>query len=60
MEIDVLCIDLAKQVFQLHGADRRGRVVHRVKVSRGSFFEAVRTLEPRMVVMEACSTVHHW
>jgi hypothetical protein len=27
MEIDILGIDLAKQVFQLHGADRRGRVL---------------------------------
>jgi transposase len=60
MEIDVLGIDLAKQVFQLHGADRRGRVVHRAKVSRSSFFESVRTLKPRKVVMEACSTAHHW
>ena len=32
MEIDILGIDLAKRVFQLHGADRRGRVQHRSKV----------------------------
>ncbi|RKE25658.1 transposase [Paraburkholderia sp. BL23I1N1] len=60
MEIDILGIDLAKQVFQLHGADRRGRAVHRAKVSRGSLFEAVRTLAPGVVVMEACGTAHHW
>jgi transposase len=60
MEIDVLGVDLAKQVFQLHGADRRGRVVHQAKVSRSSFSESVRTLKPRMIVMEACSTAHHW
>ena len=60
MEIDILGIDLAKQVFQLHGADRRGRAVHRAKVSRGSLAECVRTLKPRLVVMEACSTAHHW
>ena len=60
MEIDILGIDLAKQVFQLHGADRRGRVLHRAKVSRGSLFESVRTLKPRLVVMEACSSAHHW
>ncbi|MEX3922234.1 hypothetical protein AB4Y43_39670, partial [Paraburkholderia sp. BR10872] len=60
MEIDVLGIDLAKQIFQLHGADRRRRVVHRSKVSRSSFFEAVRALNPKLVVMEACSTAHHW
>ncbi|SOZ71180.1 protein of unknown function (plasmid) [Cupriavidus taiwanensis] len=60
MEIDILGIDLAKRVFQLHGADHRGRAVHRAKVSRGSLLEAVRTLKPRVVVMEACSTAHHW
>jgi transposase len=60
MEVDILGIDLAKQVFQLHGADRHGRVLHRAKVSRGSQFESVRTLKPRLVVMEACSSAHHW
>jgi transposase len=60
MEIDILGIDLAKEVFQLHGADRRGQAVHRAKVSRGSLAECVRTLKPRLVVMEACSTAHHW
>ncbi|KVN45638.1 hypothetical protein WJ64_02360 [Burkholderia ubonensis] len=60
MEIDVLGIDLARHVFQLHGADRRGRAVHRAKVSRSALFETVRTLGPTLVVMEACSTAHHW
>jgi transposase len=60
MEIDILGIDLAKEVFQLHGADRRGRAVHRAKVSRGSLAECVRTLKPELVVMEACSSAHHW
>ena len=60
MESDILGIDLAKQVFQLHGVDRRGRVLHRAKVSRGSLFQSVRTLKPRLVVREACSSAHHW
>jgi hypothetical protein len=60
MEIHILGIDLARHVFQLHGADRRGRAVHRAKASRGSLFQTVRTLKPRMVVMDACSTAHHW
>ena len=46
-------------IFQLHGADRRGRVLHRAKVSRGSLFESVRMLKPRLVVMEACSSAQH-
>jgi len=60
MEIDVLGIDHAKQVFQLHGADRRvmlciGRRSRGVPSSN-----PMRTLNPRVVVMEACSTAHHW
>jgi transposase len=53
MEIDVLGIDLAKHLFQLHGAGHPGRAVHRTKVSRSSLFETVRTLDPSLVVMEA-------
>lgn len=60
MEIKILGIDLARQVFQLHGADRRGHAVHRSKVPRSSLLEAVRTLQPWMIAMEACSTAHHW
>lgn len=60
MEIDILGVDLAKQIFQLHGADCRDRVVHRSKVLRSFFSETARTLNPKMVVMEAYRTVHHW
>jgi transposase len=60
MEVDVLGIDLAKRVFQLHGATRTGSVVHRSKVSRPSLMEAIRRLSPKLVVMEACSSAHHW
>jgi transposase len=60
MEIDILGIDLAKRVFQLHGADRRGRALHRSKVMRAGLLEAVRTLHPRIIAMEACSSAHHW
>ena len=60
MEIDVLGIDLAKRVFQLHGASRSGRALHRSKVSRPGLIEAINRLNPRTVVMEACSSAHHW
>ena len=32
----------------------------RSKVTRDGFVEAVRSLHPRIVAMEACSTAHHW
>ncbi|BDC45512.1 IS110 family transposase [Paraburkholderia terrae] len=60
MEIDLLGIDLAKRVFQLHGADRRGRAIYRNKVSRAALIETVRNLRPRTIAMEACGSAHHW
>jgi transposase len=57
---DVLGIDLAKQVFQLHGADRKGQALHRAKVSRAGLMAAITALKPKLVVMEACSSAHHW
>jgi transposase len=60
MQVDVLGIDLAKRVFQLHGVDRSGRALHKSKVSRGSLLKAITDLGPRQVVMEACSSAQHW
>ena len=60
MEVDILGIDLAKRVFQLHGADRRGHALHRSKVARAALMDAVRQLQPKMIAMEACSSAHHW
>jgi transposase len=60
MEVDILGIDLAKRVFQLHGADCRGHVLHRAKVTRSELLESVRQLRPRIIAMEACSSAHHW
>ncbi|HET7088380.1 MAG TPA: IS110 family transposase [Anaerolineae bacterium] len=60
MDIDILGIDLAKRVFQLHGANHRGEAQLRSKVSRAALLGAVRELRPRVVAMEACSSAHHW
>lgn len=60
MEIDILGIDLAKRVFQLHGADPRGQAMHRSKVSRPALMETIRQLLPRTIAMEACGSAHHW
>ncbi|MDR6859877.1 transposase [Variovorax guangxiensis] len=60
MEIDILGVDLAKRVFQLYGADRRSQTLHRSKVARDDFVQTVRSLRPRLVAMEACSSSHHW
>jgi transposase len=58
MEIEILGIDLAKHVFQLHGADHSGRAVLRSKVACGALAETGHKLHPRIVAMEACSSAY--
>ena len=59
-EVSTIGLDIAKHVFQAHGADASGAVVFRKKLTRAkllAFFAA----QPRCVVaMEACGGAHHW
>lgn len=59
-EVTTIGLDLAKSIFQAHGADAAGGVVFRKKLRRDqmlSFFAG----QPRcLVAMEACSGAHHW
>ena len=59
-EVTIIGIDLAKRVFQLHGAREDGSVVFRKKLSRGQVLAFI-SQQPRCVVaMEACATAHGW
>lgn len=61
MAIVTLGIDLAKNVFALHGVDADGRAaLVRPSVSRGKLLEQVAALPPCTIGMEACSGAHHW
>src|SRR5215813_5744535 len=60
MNCTTLGIDLAKQVFQLHGVDERGQVVVQQRVSRGKLWETVAQLPPCLIGMEACSSSQYW
>ncbi|MEY4750199.1 MAG: hypothetical protein RIQ60_2413 [Pseudomonadota bacterium] len=61
MTIVMLGIDLAKNVFALHGVNEAGRVeMKRPSVPRAKLMETVATLPPRTVAMEAYSGAHHW
>jgi transposase len=55
-------VDLAKNVFQLHGVDRHGRTVWRRRLRRQQWLKVLLdTIEPGCVIgMEACSGAHHW
>jgi len=59
-EITTLGIDLAKQVFQLHGTDVQGRVVLQRRVRRGQLLTCLSQLPRCTVAMEACGSSHHW
>ena len=60
MAIMCVGVDLAKQVFQLHGVDERGKGVLRRKLKRSEMTEFFQQLPPCMVAMEACGSAHHW
>jgi transposase len=53
-------LDLAKRVFQAHGADASGRVVFRKRLARGKLLEFFAAQPPCTLAMEACAGAHHW
>ncbi len=53
-------VDLAKNVFQVHGVDAAGVVVVRRQLRRGQVLPFFRKHPPCLVGMEACATSHHW
>ncbi len=59
-EVSTIGVDLAKNVFQTHGAHADGSVAFRKKVNRAPFLSFLGQ-QPRCVVaMEACATAHSW
>ncbi len=62
MKLSYVGVDLAKNVFQLHGIDRHGQAVWRRRLRRKQWLKVLLdTIEPGCVVgMEACSSAHHW
>lgn len=56
----IVGIDLAKNVFQLHGATASGAVLFRRKLTRARFPIFIATLPPCIIAMEACAGAHHW
>ncbi len=61
MGIVTVGIDLAKNVFAVHGVDAAGKsALVRPSVSRGKLAELIASLAPCLIGMEACSGAHHW
>src|SRR5919206_2479563 len=59
-QVTTVGLDTAKNLFQVHGADARGRPVLRRKLARGKVLEFFATLPPCLVGLEACGAAHYW
>ena len=60
MKITTVGIDLAKNVFQVHGIDGRGKGVLRKQLRRAQVAVFFANLPPCLIGMEACASAHHW
>lgn len=60
MNIKALGIDLAKNVFQLHGIDLNNKVVIKKRLGRDKFATFMRELQSCNIFMEACGGAHEW
>lgn len=59
-EVHVVGLDLAKSVFQVHGADQHGRAVLRRKLKRDDVEQFFCVLPSCLVGLEACPGAHFW
>ena len=62
MKLSRVGIDLAKNVYQLHGVDRTGKTMLKRRLKRHQWFKVLLDkTEPGCVIgMEACASAHHW
>ncbi|MDO9388429.1 MAG: IS110 family transposase, partial [Methylotenera sp.] len=60
MKITTIGIDLAKEMFQIHGVDTHGKAVLRKQLRRSEMAKFFSNLEPCLIGMEACGSAHHW
>ena len=60
MQISTIGLDLAKNVFQVHGIDANEKVLVRKQLRRSQVIAFFSALPPCLVGMEACATAHHW
>jgi transposase len=60
MKLTTVGIDLAKNVFQVHGVDERGQPVLRKQLKRDHLAPFFAVLAPCLIGMEACGSAHHW
>jgi transposase len=60
MQITTIGLDIAKNVFQVHGIDASEKVVVRKQVRRDQVLAFFKALPPCLIGIEACGTAHYW
>jgi len=60
MQITTIGLDIAKNVFQVHGIDAAEKAVVRKQLRRGQVMKFFAALPPCLVGMEACASAHYW
>lgn len=60
MQVTAIGIDLAKNLFQLHGVNAEGQVVLRKRLRRAAVLPFFANLAPCLIGMEASAGAHHW
>ena len=60
MQVTTVGFDLAKNIFQAHGVDAKGRVTLRRRLRRGEVLTFFAQLPPCLVGVEACAGAHWW
>lgn len=60
MQVTTIGLDLAKNVFQVHGTTKTGEVAFNRALRRSQLLAFFSRLEPCLVGMEACATSQHW
>ena len=60
MTVKTVGLDLAKDVFQVHGISENGRIIFNKAIKRAKLLSFFETLPPCTVGMEACGSSHHW
>lgn len=60
MDVTRIGIDLAKNVFQLHGVDCAGKAILRKQLRRNQMLTYFGKLKPALIGMEACGGSHYW
>lgn len=60
MKVTTVGLDIAKNVFYVHGVDRHGKVVVQRKLTRGKVLEFFAKQSPCLVGIEATGSAHYW